>query len=220
MYDTCSLINVRLIINILLSSTEQEDMFRSLESFIVCLRHCSNEVKKTKGDHTHLPHPHLSIAFSHLGPQCLAYIYLEQFVYLVLVESLLFFSSGDVSGGVPKGVSAFTPTLESSQHQVATATELNNRFVLVCTMAIDWIVHGIQPLTEDHARLFKEGVAIHKYITFDKKVQLVAMTAGFIRFTVQYFYRALQVVIRKVWVTTSWAITTIALEIVHCICTI
>lgn len=124
-------------------------------------------------------------------------MYLEQFIHLVLAESLLFFSSGmDVNGGVGGSI-AFTPTLESCQ-QVAGQTELNNRFALVCSMATDWIIHGLEPMSNDHAQLFKEGVTIPKFITYDKRAQLVNKSAGFVRFTVQYFCRALLIVIKKV----------------------
>ena len=126
-----------------------------------------------------------------------------------MAKSLLFFSSGiDTSSpgggtgggatiGKTSGAGGFTPTLESCQ-QVAGTTDLMNRFVLVCSMTTDWIIHGLEPLTAEHAQLFKEGVTIPKLITYDRRTQTVNMSAGLVRFTVQYFYRALLIVIKKV----------------------
>ena len=116
----------------------------------------------------------------------------------MLAESLLFFSSGvDTTGGVAGGSGTFTPTLESCQ-QVANIADLNNRFGFVCTMTVDWIIHGLEPMTSDHAKLFKEGITIQKLITFERRAQLINKSAGFVRFTVHYFCRALLVVIKKV----------------------
>ncbi len=147
-----------------------------------------------------MPHPR-HIINCHVfitGSQSITVVYLEQFIQLVLAESLLFFSSGvDTSGGVAGGPGTFTPTLESCQ-QVANLADLNNRFGIICTMAIDWIIHGLEPMINDHAQLFKEGATIQKSITFDRKAQLVNKSAGFVRFIVHYFSRALLLVIKKV----------------------
>ena len=145
-----------------------------------------------------MPHPlYTDTNHTHLliGPQSLTVVYLEQFIHLVLSESLLFFTSGvELVAG---GSGSYTPTLESCQ-QVASQTELNNRFMLVCSMVVDWIVHAMEPMSADHAQFFKEGATIPKYIAYDRKAELVPKSAGFVRFILQYFCRALLVVIKKV----------------------
>ena len=118
-------------------------------------------------------------------------MYLEQFIYLVLAEALLLFSTGPIGDG---GI--FTP-LESCQ-QVANQSELNNRFVNVCSVSVDWIVHGVEPFTSDHALLFAEGHTIPKVITFDRKALAGSMTTSFVRFVIHYFYRAILSIVKKV----------------------
>ena len=128
---------------------------------------------------------------SFVGPQSLTVVYLEQFIYLVLAEALLLFSTGPIGDG---GI--FTP-LESCQ-QVANQSELNNRFVNVCSISVDWIVHGVEPFTSDHAHLFAEGHTIPKMITFDRKALAGSMTTSFVRFVIHYFYRAILSIVKKV----------------------
>ena len=118
-------------------------------------------------------------------------VYLEQFIYLILAEALLLFSTGPLGDG---GI--FTP-LESCQ-QVANQTELNNRFANVCSVSVDWIVHGVEPFTSDHALLFAEGHTIPKVITIDRKTLVGSMTMSFVRFVIHYFYRAILSIVKKV----------------------
>lgn len=162
-------------------STDQDEIYRSLEGFLVCLKHCSDEVQKSKGSSS------------------LAVVYLEQFIYLVLAESLLFFSSGGTIEGMAgggSGAGGFTPSLESCQ-QVAGQTDLMSRFNTICSISVDWLIHGVESLTNEHAKLLTEGITIPKLISFDRKAQLVTIAAGFVRFIIHYFCRALIVVIRR-----------------------
>ena len=139
------------------------------------------------------------VFFFPLGSSSLAVVYLEQFIYLVLAESLLFFSSGGTIEGIAGGGSGagFTPSLESCQ-QVAGQTDLMSRFSTICSISVDWLIHGVESLTNEHAKLLTEGITVPKLISFDRKAQLVTIAAGFVRFIIHYFCRALIVVIRRV----------------------
>lgn len=75
-------------------SADQDERFRSLENLLVCLRHCCQELRKTR------------------GPQALSVVYLHRFQYHVLVQALHYFQE-DVAPERP----GYVPTLPSSSSQ-------------------------------------------------------------------------------------------------------
>jgi hypothetical protein len=153
-------------------SSEQDETYRMFESFLICLRHFSEEVAKTK------------------GPLSLPVIYTEQFIYMILAEGLSFFTTctlGDNNTIVP---------LQSCQ-QVASLAELNNRFMAMCSMTVDWLIHGSSKFTDDHASILSDGPTITRNILFDKKGSLVSIMTSYVRYLINYFYRSIQVVLKK-----------------------
>ena len=73
------------------SSADQDECFRSLENMLVCMRHCCEELRKTR------------------GPRVMSVVYLHQFQYHVLLQALRYFQE-DVT---PEGA-GYVPTLPSS----------------------------------------------------------------------------------------------------------
>ena len=123
-----------------------------------------------------------------------AVVYLEHFLYFVLTEALVFFSSGGTGEGA-----GLTSSLESCP-QMASQTELSSRFSGICTMAVDWIIHGVGSLSNNHAQLLNDGITVPRIVAFDKNAKTVTMMTGFVHFLLHYFYRAMTLVIRKVGV--------------------
>ena len=85
-------------------STDQEEMFKMMENLLVCLRHCYNELLKTK------------------GPDSITVVCLHQFQYHILMQALQYFhddlqDNGMVGGGASERFSrtlTYVPTLQSN----------------------------------------------------------------------------------------------------------
>ena len=86
----------------LLCSTDQEEMFKMMENLLVCLRHCYDELIKSK------------------SPDSMSVIYLHQFQYHILTQALQYFQEDIQDSGVG-GVASeksrtltYVPTLPSN----------------------------------------------------------------------------------------------------------
>ena len=126
------------------------------------------------------------------GHSSLAIVYLEQFLYFVLTEALVFFSSGGTGEGA-----GLTSSLESCPH-MASQNELTTRFGHICVLAVEWVINGTGSLTNDHAQLLHNGVTVPRIASFDKTTKTITMATGFVHFLLHYFYRAMTMVVRKV----------------------
>jgi hypothetical protein len=72
-------------------SADQDECYRSLENMLVCMHHCCEELRKTR------------------GPHAMSVVYLHRFQYHILVQALRYFQE-DVT---PEGA-GYVPTLPSS----------------------------------------------------------------------------------------------------------
>ena len=84
-------------------STDQEEMFKMMENLLVCVRHCYDELVKTK------------------GPGSMTVICLHQFQYHILMQALQYFHDDLPDSGIGGGANerltrtlSYVPTLSSN----------------------------------------------------------------------------------------------------------
>ena len=204
-------------------SADQEERFRTLENLLVCMRHCCQELCKTR------------------GARALSVVYLHQFQYHVLSQALRYFQDD-----VQTERTGYVPTLPSSAQPpgvipqqlcvyVCVSTrvyilyihvcipkgamsallctfmvlycgaghsDLTSRFSTTCATAVDWVIYGAETFTEDHTHHFLDGVTMPKQMNFDPRATIPAIDVGFTRFLIQFFSHTLLPVVRKVRYST------------------
>ena len=208
-------------------SADQEERFRTLENLLVCMRHCCQELCKTR------------------GARALSVVYLHQFQYHVLSQALRYFqddvqtertgyvptlpSSAQPPGVIPQQLCvcmcvcprvctyctyryvyprvrcAYVSALYSAHFILycdAGHSDLTSRFSTTCATAVDWVIYGAETFTEDHTHHFLDGVTMPKQMNFDPRATIPAIDVGFTRFLIQFFSHTLLPVVRKVRYST------------------
>ena len=77
-------------------------------------------------------------------------------------------------------------------------SDLTSRFGITCTMAVDWVMFGAEPFTENHTHFFLEGTIIPMGMDFDPRATIPAIDVGFTRFLLHFFCHTLLPAVRKV----------------------
>uniref|UniRef100_A0A1X7VEE8 Uncharacterized protein n=2 Tax=Amphimedon queenslandica TaxID=400682 RepID=A0A1X7VEE8_AMPQE len=149
-------------------SAELEENFRFLETLLVCLKHCLDEIKKNRTSMT------------------LTIVYLEQFIYHTLAEALQFFIAGPITDGGGL-ISPF-----ASVQSLATQTELQTRFIQTSAMSVEWLINDTPPLTGEVVSRFTDEGFVRRGMLFDKKMSSAATVAGYTSFLLRFFHRSLR----------------------------
>ena len=80
-------------------------------------------------------------------------------------------------------------------------SDLTNRFTTVCNTAVDWVVYGVEKYTSEHAQyLQNRELSLPLSISLEVDISKVAMDVAFLRHLLNFFYKALQPALRKVWI--------------------
>ena len=77
-------------------------------------------------------------------------------------------------------------------------SELTSRFTTTCATAVEWVVYGAEHFTADHTHHFLENEPMPIGVTFDSRASIAVIDVKFTKYLLQFFYRTLVPVVRKV----------------------